>query len=193
VNLQPQNDDRLLLLQVSKGNETAFAELYNLHWNKVYSIALLYLKSPDAAMDIVQETFLKVWTKREDLPELESFSAWLHTMARNLVIDSFRKKETYEKHILQAAAKEEGTFLPDQQLDSKQTAFFIHQAINNLPPRQQQVYKLSRIDGLKRSEVAERMNISPDTVREHMSKALKSVRAYLKEHLKLLILLFMHW
>jgi RNA polymerase sigma factor (sigma-70 family) len=171
-----------LLLMVSAGDETAFRQIYEQYWNRIYTMALLYFKSPVMAQDMVQEIFLKVWVNRSELPAIASFGAWLHIIARNFLITTLRKKTT--QYVL---GMEDNVALPDQapaadeQLDIKETAGLIRKAIEQLPPQQQKIYRMSREQVLK---------LSHNTVREHMSKALKNIRTFLLRHLEIGLLLF---
>lgn len=175
-----------LLLMISSGDEKAFRQIYELHWNRIYTMALQYLKSPVAAQDMVQEIFLKVWINRNELPALNSFGAWLHILARNFLITALRKKTT--KYIWSV---EDSGNVPDpiptaeEQLAIKEIAGLIRKAIEQLPAQQQKIYLMSREQGLKLTEVAAELDLSHNTVREHMSKALKNIRIYLMRHLEI--------
>jgi RNA polymerase sigma-70 factor (family 1) len=180
-----------LLLMVSAGDEKAFRQIYEQYWNRIYTMALLYFKSPVAAQDMVQEVFLKVWVNRSELPAINSFGAWLHITARNFLISSLRKKTTQY-----VWGMEDNGSVPDQEpsaderLAMKETAGLIRRAIEQLPPQQQKIYRMSREQGLKLTEIAAALDLSHNTVREHMSKALKSIRTYLLRHLEIGIILF---
>lgn len=179
------NESELLLL-VSTGDEKAFQQMYRQYWNRIYTMALLYLKSPVMAQDMVQEVFLKVWLNRAELPSIHNFGAWLHIVGRNLLLETLRKKT-----ILFIGGMEDDNALPDQrptaeeQLAVKETAGLIRKAIEQLPPQQQKIYRMSKEQGLKLTEIAAALHLSHNTVREHMSKALKNIRVYLLRHLEI--------
>jgi RNA polymerase sigma-70 factor (family 1) len=168
---------------VAAGNERAFRSVYDEYAGKVYALAFYYLKSPLAAPDVVQDVFLKVWEKRTDLPAINNFPAWLRTLTRNYLINSLQKKipANFQEDVSGREFVASG-LLPSGQLDYKEMTGLIREAVNALPPRQQQVYRLSREKDLRINEIASEMGISYNTVREHMSVALKSIRAYLEEH-----------
>ena len=176
---------------VSAGDEKAFRQIYEQYWNRIYTMALLYFKSPVAAQDMVQEVFLKVWVNRSELPVLNSFGAWLHITARNLLISSLRKKATqYVWGMEDNATVADQEPSADERLAMKETAGLIRRAIEQLPPQQQKIYRMSREQGLKLTEVAAALDLSHNTVREHMSKALKNIRVYLLRHLEIGVILF---
>jgi RNA polymerase sigma-70 factor (family 1) len=168
---------------VAAGNERAFRSLYDEYAGKVYALAFSYLKSPLAAQDVVQDVFLKVWEKRSDLPVVNNFPAWLRILARNHLINTLQRKipANFQEDV---SGREfvAGGLLPSGQLDYKEMTGLIQEAVRALPPRQQQVYRLSREKEISLKEIASEMGISYNTVREHMSVALKSIRAYLEEH-----------
>ena len=173
-----------MLQLISEGNESAYHKLYDRFWKKIYSVAIQYVKSSQTAQDIVQDVFIKVWIKREELPSIRNFNDWLFIIARNMIISDLRKKTPrYGLEISETTALKEDSLLPDQQLAFKETGKFISEAIAKLPPRQKQVYQLSRTEHLNYKEIAGMLDISSNTVREHVTQALKSIRNYLKEKL----------
>lgn len=188
----PVFDEREVLLRIAQGDELAFRRLYDRYADKVYTVAFMYMKSVVRSQDITQEIFLKVWTKRTELPEVKQFQDWLFILARNLIVSALRKKNV--EYSDAAAAEEEVVeeyLKPDRQLDSKEVAALVRDAIGQLPDRQRQVYKMAREDGLKRREIAAELQLSEETVREHMNKALRSIRSYLQKRLLFLLLLLL--
>ena len=186
--------DQDLLRLIAQGCEQSFRKLYDLYAGKVYTMAIVYLRSPMEVQDVLQEIFVKIWEKRASLVEIDNFPAYLHVITRNLLINRLQKKIpvfTQDESSLQA--------IPDdrhlqQQLDHRELATLISRAITQLPPRQQQVYRLSREQGLNHQQIAKELGLSYDTVREHMSKALKNIRAILeKQYGQLGLLLWLLW
>ncbi|HEX4852161.1 MAG TPA: RNA polymerase sigma-70 factor [Puia sp.] len=183
-------DELHLLQQVADGDENAYRQLYEKYWNRIYSVAFAYTKSAISSQDIVQETFMKVWVHRAELPQLQNFGGWLHTIAKNLVINQLKKlARENDLKAGKSALKLASEQTPDQQLVAKQMAEIIHEAVSSLPPQQQRIYRMSREEGLKLTSIADQLGISHNTVREHMSKALKNIRAYLAAHPDLLLVI----
>jgi RNA polymerase sigma-19 factor, ECF subfamily len=172
-------DDKQLLELLRQGNHEAFEEIYLRHWKRIYTVAILYIKSPEAAQDIVQEVFLKIWTSKEKLPEIRQFKSYLFVSARNLVISSLRNNVFHVSLDPEEPVKED-VFLPEMQLSYKESLGILHKAIELLPPQQQRAYKLSRNVGMRYEQIAEEMGISRLTVRTHLTKALDFIRKYLK-------------
>ena len=175
------HNEKELLHLVAEGNEKAFTQLVDLYWNKVYSHALAYVKSPPKAQEITQDIFLQVWKKRETLDEVSEFKNFLFILGRNQIVSALRKKlmETTSQDILDTP---EDQFLPDRQLEYKQSYQRILEAIEHLPPVRKTIFNLSRFEGLTYEEIAARLNISKNTVKEHIVLALNFLRTYVHTH-----------
>lgn len=187
--------DQNLLQSIAKGCEESFRKLYDLYAGKIYSMATGYLKSPMAAQDVVQEVFVRIWQKRDSLTTIDNFPAYLHVITRNLLINHLQKKiPLFGLNELTRQAIPEDRHLPQQQLDYRELTVLISRAVAQLPPRQLEVYRLSREQGLSHQQIARQLNLSYDTVREHMSKALKNIRASLEKQYGLYgLLLWLCW
>ena len=180
-NTDPPFDEKELLQRIAAGDRSAFALVYARYWNTIYSTALSFLKSPEWAQDTVQDIFLKLWTKRELLPEVEKFDAWLYVMARNTLIDQLNKKLSTTPIEARYADVLPGDLLsPDTSYSLKQTEEVLHKAIQQLPPRQKLIFQLIRQAGLTHNDVATRLRLAPGTVNNHLTRALNAIRQYLR-------------
>lgn len=139
------------------------------------------LDSPEAAEDVVQDVFFKIWLGRENLKEIQHFSAYLFRMAQNHAINGLRrdarKKVIYSELNYHTAADE-----ADAELIRKDATAFIHQIVAQLPSQQQKVYLMGREQGLKHQEIAERLQIAPETVKKHMMAAMRTIRTELEKN-----------
>ena len=182
--------ENLLLLEIAEGNEKAFRRLFDHYWRKIYSVAFVLTKSSTVSEEIVQDVFLKIWLKREQLPAIQKFDGFLFTIARNHIYNNLRSKTTelpFVEQLEQCFVETSG--LPDQELFLKETKQMIERAVEQLPAQQRTVFELSRNDGLDHAKIAERLAISKLTVKSHMTQALKSIRTYLQVHKDGLLLL----
>jgi RNA polymerase sigma-70 factor (family 1) len=188
-----------LIERLGKGDETAFRLIYDQHWNKVYTLALMYLKNVAAAQDVVQEVFEKLWIRRAEMSDTQQLGAYLYVMARNHVVSSLRRKalvyvEDVAKIGMHAAPSQAPDYAsPDRILEVREVELAIRRAVDQLSPQQKKVFTLAREQDLPLQEVARLAGISYHTAREYMSSALKSIRAFLAEHLgelPVLIILF---
>jgi RNA polymerase sigma-70 factor (ECF subfamily) len=177
----PRDDQHQLLQQIANGSESAFEQFYNIHWNKIYSLALAYLKSSVQAQDVVQEVFLKIWTKRQNLGHIENPASFIYIMGRNEVIRALKKKINLDwLNEEQTNLLPDDLMLPHQIVDLKELEKKIGTAINNLPTQQKLIFKLSREEGLNHEQIAGRLGIEKATVKNHIVRALNSLRRNLQ-------------
>jgi RNA polymerase sigma-70 factor (family 1) len=188
LQLSALHNERELLQMVSQGDEQAFATVFDHYRNRIYGVALKLTHSTTVSEEIVEDVFLKIWTRRVTLNEIESFSAYLFTIARN---------ETYK--ILKQIAKNYKIVLLSENNESlihnntedylidKEFTSLLQKAIDRLPHQQKQVYKLMKEEDLKRGEVAELLQLQPETVKFHLAQAMKNIRNYCMLHLNTLI------
>ncbi len=176
-------EEKILQL-LAAGSERAFTQLFDRYRNQVYGTAFRFLKSEALAEEIVQDVFLKVWLKRDEIAQVDRFDAYLFVMTRNMVFDRI-KKMANEAVIYKVIGRSfsEIDHHTENRLQDRQYQQLLQQAVNLLPPRQKQVFQLSRFEGLSQEAIAEKMQLSRLTVKTHMAKALQSIRHYLKHHI----------
>ncbi|MBC9912365.1 RNA polymerase sigma factor [Chitinophaga varians] len=175
-----------LFRAIANGDEKAFETLFHQYRNKVYTIAWKITGSEAVAEEIVLDVFLKVWLKREQLPELEYFTAWLFTITRNRVFKTM--KQLAQQATSHAISDQEEWLLPpvassSEQLLEKEYRQILHDAVSRLSPQQQKVYQLIKEHGMKREEAARALNLSPETVKRHLAEAMHFIRTYCSYHL----------
>ncbi len=175
----PGHIEKELLLMLSQGDEIAFTKLFYAYKNKLYSFILQLTGSAAMAEDVVQETFLKVWRNRAAFSALENFNAYLFKIAQNDAINGLRRQS--RGYLIMSAIEREKTDSNDIEdiLTGKEMKAVLQQAVDRLPPQQRRVFELSRNEGLKYEEIANQLNISVSTVRNHMVQALKTIREFI--------------
>jgi RNA polymerase sigma-70 factor (ECF subfamily) len=133
------------------------------------------------AEEIVQNIFLTIWLKRAELPQVQKPSTYLFTMVYNNIYHHFKRQALEKKALEEHKTRNSGprTEMYDW-LHTKEGFRFIQEAIRKLPAQQQLVYKLSREQHLTREEIAQKMNLSPHTVKNHLQEATKNIRDYLE-------------
>jgi RNA polymerase sigma-70 factor (ECF subfamily) len=155
----------------------AFHEIYDRYWFRLYVSTLKRLKSTEDAKDLVQDLFVSLWTKRHVIVIGKSLSSYLFAAAKYKVINHIEAnivKGSYLKSLESAlSAGDTSTSETIIQQDLEQ---FAHLAISNLSPKMRQVFELSRRENLSNNEIAGRLNISEQTVKNQISKALKILR-----------------
>lgn len=176
-------DEYLLLQKAANGSEMAFTELFYHYKDKLYSFLYGLTGSPEMTEDVIQDTFLKLWKNRTGLKEIDNFSGYIFRMVRNQCLTYF-KRAAKETLILAQLQKEVPIPGPDPDhdrisLDIRQK---LDEVVSQLPTQQKLVYTLSREQGLKYEEIARQLDISPATVKNHMIKALSSIREQLSPY-----------
>jgi len=164
--------------------EQLFNELFREYEHPLYLFAFRMLKSDMAAKDIIQDVFLKLWTIRDRISEIKSISSFLYRLTENKVIDHLRaaasdqkKKQALWQRLHQSTEPYAGIGV---ELNEYHT--IIQQAIEQLPPQRRAVYLLSQEEDKSRKEVASLLQISPNTVKNHLAKAVENIVAYLKNN-----------
>ncbi|HTI11044.1 MAG TPA: RNA polymerase sigma-70 factor [Puia sp.] len=177
-----QHTDHELFRLIAGDEEAAFAELFRRYDRRIYPFVLKMIRTEALAEDITHEIFIKIWKHREKLSGIDQPEAYILTIAARHTLDHI-KKRLNENKMLQglSASKEVSHNDTEDQLLGRDRAALIQQAVNQLPPQQRTVYELSRLEGMNYEQIAQQLNISPHTVRNHLVKALRFLRDYLKE------------
>lgn len=161
-------------------DKEAFAILYKRYWRKVYNFADLYALSSEASEEIVQEVFIKLWESRKFIDEEKNFDGFLFIITRNLIFNQSRKnfnQTFYQTTVLEAMDE---SYSIEEELETSDLKEYISSLFALLPPRQQEVFRMSRERQLTYKEIAGELKISEKTVEHHMSEALKFLRKNLK-------------
>lgn len=174
----PQYSLRETFRLLAEGDAAAFRQVYNTYWNSIYSLALTYLKSPQLAQDIVQDVFLKVWNSRANFISIDSPASYIYIMGRNAVFTALKKK-TQIVGLEETHQLPDDFMLPAQNIELKELSRRIESVVNQLPPQQKLIIKLSREEGLSHKEIADRLGIEKTTVKNHMVRALNTIRSRL--------------
>jgi RNA polymerase sigma-70 factor (family 1) len=186
----PYNEIDLFKL-VSEGNEQAFRRLFDLYRAKLYLFVLHIVENEAETEEIVQDIFLRIWVSRQVLAEVTNQNGYMFTVARNRSLDHIRHVARERKMKGNWAARYN---LPvnatEEDLDLNESRRLIDAAINELSPQQATIFKLSKLEGLKRQEIAVMLGISENTVRNHLFEAIKFIKNYMKEHGDVALLLF---
>jgi RNA polymerase sigma-70 factor (family 1) len=177
---QFQYSEDELLLKIADGDEAAFAQLFYTYHNKVGAFVLGWTRSQAMTDEIVQDVFMKLWTRREELPAIRQIDSYLYIMSRNEAYNYLRsqarervKRESWELEQEGAAeTTEEQDYTP-----------LIEKAVDRLPAQQKRVYELKHKQRMAYGEIGKLMQISPETARKHLSAAVRSIVGYVKAHI----------
>lgn len=176
------HEEKALLLRVAEGDEDAFALLFGWCQPKISFVAHKMLYDLEDTKDVLQEIMSKVWQNRSRLPHLDSFGAYLHTLTRNFIYDQFRKKANEDAFITRQMQQEPLSHNAFNEILYNELLDRLHTMMKLLPPQQHRVFRLSKLEGLKLEEVAERLGISRETVKKHLKEAVKTIKAQLQQY-----------
>jgi RNA polymerase sigma-70 factor (family 1) len=176
--------------EIKAGNMLAFDILYKKYSKRLYKFAYSILKSTEESENIIQDVFLNLWENRQNIEKDSSVKYYIFTIAHNSAISIIRKK-TSESHFIEyLKSLQDLTQEPvNLELEYNELKDKLDEIINKLPERQKEVYLLHSEEGLKYKEIAFKLNISVNTIENHISRALKTIRAKLGKY-SLIALLF---
>jgi RNA polymerase sigma-70 factor (family 1) len=169
------SNDKELLFRLKASDQTALALLYQKYWQPLYLSSFNILRDHQICEDIIQELFITVWNKREDIQVKTSLKAYLHASVRYEVFRQIRhgagREDIFENiHERLQTPEEYGS------IEHKELAGQIKAAVDVLPDKCRQVFKLSREEQLSHKEIAHQLHISTKTVENHLNKALRQLR-----------------
>ena len=178
--------EQLQIKALSEGDITHFEMLFRTYYQPLCRYAYTFLQDKEDAEEIVQSTFLLVWEKRESLAIRTSVKPYLYAMVRNACLNVLKHNKIKERHAgEELAMADKGHDAVMHTVSSNELEHRIRLAMEELPDQCRVVFKLSRFEELKYSEIAEELNISIKTVENHMGKALRIMREQLKDYLPL--------
>ena len=172
-----EQSDRVLVDKIKAGQILAFDQLFDRYSQRLYRFGRSLLKTHEDAEEVVQEVFLRVWKKRNELLERNSFQSFLFTIAYNVIIDHFRQRiqdKKYEQFVLNQA--QQNYINPQNELEYNDLKKVLEKAIHELPGRRKQIYQMSREKELSYKEIADRLQIKTKTVENHINLALRHIR-----------------
>jgi len=173
----------LLAKKISQNSDQqAFKELYLVYFDRLYKFALSILHSPEFAEEAVNDVFLNIWQKRHQLKAIENLRNYLFISTKNTAfnyLSKFRKERnaSLDDVLVRFEADE---LTPETAFFTTEVRNEIEQAINQLPPKTKLVFQMAKIEGLKYKEIAEILNISVNTIDNHIAIAIKKLSVTLK-------------
>ena len=190
-------NEQQLVERLRNDDEAAFKVIYNNFYPKLYYFVLEFVPLKDVAENIVQDTLVTLWNKRNHLKDDSNFTSYLFTVAKNNALKKLRDKK-YSQKLFSNAIDVGELDLNVETLSTVDTSVYafmdieqiIHETLVNLPPQCRKVFELSRFQEMKNREIAEELDISIKTVEKHISKGIKTFKIALKDYLPLVAYLF---
>ncbi|WP_111672765.1 RNA polymerase sigma-70 factor [Algoriphagus litoralis] len=185
-----QESDQQVFLAIQSGQTPAFEMLFKTHYQSLCRYANSILKDPDGAEEVVQATFIGLWEKRKTISIDSSLKSYLYRAVRNSCLNELKHEQVKQRYMAQQAVQDEVHSQPADHLSiHAELEEKIKAAIQTLPDQCRLIFTMSRFEELKYQEIADQLNLSVKTVENQMGKALKLMRAQLKEYLPLLAIL----
>ncbi|NGM62645.1 RNA polymerase sigma-70 factor [Sphingobacterium sp. SGG-5] len=177
---------------LKRGEEAALKQLFDHYSDAVYHVAYSVLKDPFESEEIVQDVFIKVWNARSELDESGNIWTFIYVIAKRLSLNRLRDLQVQLKRrtaLAQTAIEQSGSY--DQGTLIHEILDLENAVLEKLPEQQRRAYLLSRQEGLNHKEIAQQMNIAPNTVKNHIVQALKTFRKHFQRFGYPLLLLFL--
>lgn len=169
-----------LISRIRNGDESAFRIIFDLYSGKLYNFSFRFLKNKEQCQEVVQEVFLNVWVSRAKLDDQYPIAPYLYTITRRLTLNVLRdiaNSQSAMSKLWLNVQKVSNETEEDVLLDDLER--FTEQVLLKLPKQQQLVFRMSRQQDLTYDEIAEELNISRNTVKNHLVAALKTLRTQL--------------
>lgn len=186
--------DEKLYAGLRRGDEYAYAMIFDKYNRLLYALAYRYFKSGAEAEDAVQHTFMKVWGQRETLEFHAGIRSLLFTILKNYILNELRHRQiVFEKHyeMAQQNAGVEESFL--EALENKELKECLWAAINKLPDQKKRICQLKIGQKLSNKEIAEIMHITVPTVKSHYTQAIKMLRNAIEPLIMLLHAVWLYY
>ncbi|MBS1663037.1 MAG: RNA polymerase sigma-70 factor [Bacteroidetes bacterium] len=187
----PPYDENDLFPRIAQGDEQAFRKLFDGYRERLYAFAWQLCHSAVDAEEVVQDIFLKLWEQRERLADVSSPGSYIYAMTRNRTLDLLTKIARNEQMIRQVwnnMKRSENE--AEELLHAQESRKLIEAALSQLSEKKQTVFRLSRQEGLSHQEIASRMNLSVQTVKNIITEVLRHIQHFLSQHSEILSIIF---
>ena len=172
-------DDQDLLLVLQKGDERAFNEIYRRYWEKLVAIGYYHTRNKQMAEEVVGDVLIGLWNKRYEM-EIRSLSAYLGTAVKYAVFKVVVRHQR-RQDILREQSRTESDDATEKKLDARFLREFLDGVVEALPEKTRLVFRYSREEQLSVTEIAGKMDLSPKSVEYHITKAIKTLREYIRK------------
>lgn len=168
--------------------EEEFSEIYKIFWKRLYGLAYNYFRDKATSQELVQEVFIKLWVKRDELAEVKDMEAYLFRCMKNKIYDEYDKiasQEKVKKHTL--AIYKEATYAMEEGMAYEETLALINKELEKLPLTTQRIFRMSKFQRYTNNEIASELQLSAKAVEYHITQALKKLRIRLS-HLAVFVI-----
>lgn len=187
------NKDTLLLESLRKGDERAYKNLYDIYHTDLVVYCYNLTKDQDRAEDIVQQTMVKIWMKRDTLNIQSSIKNYLYRSVFNTFLKEYRKLKKEEVALSELKNSALLDFMERDETVLEERMKLLESAIDQLPKKNKEVFILSKKSGYKHKEIAAQLEISEKAVEKHISRATQAIKKWLNDNKNSFVLIFMRF
>lgn len=183
-------------IRLKEGDHKAFYEIYNRFNKTLYHFTKKFIQDTDLIDDIIHDAFLNLWNARHRIKGDHPIEAYLFRITRNLVFKQLKSQMKSADAMIELKYFEESRIVEpsaEQSVIEEEYIDIYELAIDRLPPQRKRIFIMSREQGLSHKEIAQYLEISPNTVKEHMSLAIKTIRDYIAKDHGVVLSLFLWW
>jgi RNA polymerase sigma-70 factor (ECF subfamily) len=178
-----QDQINIQIEKMKAGDRESFNQVFRRYYSPMVRFCIRYVADSDLASEIVQDLFVKLWSNREKISFNTSFESYMLTSVRNSALTYINKKRSHAEANLRVFSEESDNTDPSETLQSNNLEESYRKILKDMPEKRREVFLASRYDGLKYSEIAEKLGISQKTVEAQMSAAIKQLKDGLKAYL----------
>ena len=171
------------LQPINLNDESSLEQIFRQYWTKLYIYAFNVLGEREICEDIVQEIFVNLWTKRQDI-QIYDLNSYLYQSVKYQIFNHFRRSK-YEKELFKRFELINTEYKIDEIYEKKEMKVHIKNVVSRLPEQRRLIFQMSRYEGLSNREISENLNISLQTVKNQISESLKYIRKSLNNFYQL--------
>lgn len=175
-------------------NELKFKILFQRYRDKVFGFFVQFLGDPELAKDLMQDVFLKLFQSKSDIEKISDMDGYIYQMCRNRAYDHLKKAykdNEYRKYLQSHLNFPSNHTTPEAEIkmDADHYQDVLERSLNQLPDQQRIIFNLSKKEGLSHQKIAEKLNLSPITVRNHLHRAMKKIRSTIHPDIDLMLMI----
>jgi RNA polymerase sigma-70 factor (ECF subfamily) len=178
------------LARFEAGDQRTFSKIFDLYYDLVFQKVFRFCQCKEEAEEITQEAFIQLFIHRDKIKDCEGFFPYLYITAKRLAISFYRKKivrQEYQDQLKKSWQEQDQPI--EAALDGKYLKGILSEVLEELPPQQQMVYRMNKLEGYSYQDIAEKAGLSKNTVRNHLNLASKVIRLKLEKILFSVILI----
>ncbi len=175
-----KREEKYLVKRLKSGDNRVFDLIYKTYYQSLVDFAQMFLDDRFCAEEVVNEFFVWLWENRKSVKIKYNLAGYLYKSIKNRVLNRLNKKQNIVLQQLRENLEQEAQIPPDQQLIYNEEWQKVQNILQLIPERSREIFIMHRYDGLKYKEIAQLLNISVNTVENHIVKALQILRNYYK-------------